>query len=181
MVDMSARQKKVLNIYRVKILNSYNVILYTQVHIHISHSYNILTHSLTAHTLTHTPHIYMYMYMYTHTHTYMYTHILTHTHSHTHVHVYPHTHIYSLSHTHTLTQLLLHAHDDRVHLGLGGIQLADSSLRLHQLSSEDPAHVVLPTLSGVLHRLLHFQLFSLNSYEEKGFDPYTGCLQWSPS
>lgn len=64
--------------------------------------------------------------------------------------------------TSTLTKLIPHPEDDRVHMGFGGVQLWDSSLRLNYLLCKNHTYVLLALFGSIFDGPFDFLLLPLN-------------------
>lgn len=75
-----------------------------------------------------------------------------------------------------LTKLVLHSHENRVHVSFGGIEFAYSLPRADQFLGQDHTHILLPLFGSILYRPLHLFLFSLNIWRTEEAQPIvTGC------
>lgn len=61
-----------------------------------------------------------------------------------------------------LTQLVLHPHEDRVHVSFGRVEFAHGLSRADQLLRQDHTHVSLTLFGSILYRPLHLLLFPLD-------------------
>lgn len=74
-----------------------------------------------------------------------------------------------------LTKLVLHSHENRVHVSFGGIEFAYSLPRADQFLGQDYTHILLPLFGSILYRPLHLFLFSLNIWRTEAQPIVTGC------